>query len=547
MMKKFLFITLIFSVLFCLPVQFLYAADEIDDYMKEMTLEEKIGQIMLIGLRGKTLGSKEIHLLKKIRPGGIVFYGRNFEVASDVPPLISKIKTTLKDSALPLFFAIDQEGGIVHRIEEEYHKPPSAPAIGAINSEELSRELGLAVGNALRELGINVNLAPVLDVLTDLFASPMRKRSYSNDPQTVAELGSAYIAGLHDAGILATAKHFPGIGRAREDTHRTLPLISWKTQDEKGSDMMPFQASIETGIDMIMVGHIIATPGDSENPVSLSSYWMTDVLRKDLGFEGLILVDNIEMKPIENTMPISDAAVKSFNAGADIIMVSHKKRTQEEVFNALIKAVQKGKISRQRLDESLKKIIETKKRIFSKNPIQGARKDLKKLSRFVAENTVTVLSLKNAPFQAMHRDDKVLYAGYSTTMFNAVKDIFEDTDILNTSVSNYKKLHPETPLAEFIKRFDAVLIDSSYTEAPEIISLCDSLNKNYFFLQSFFTDIQRITERLRPKQIILVYESDRENLNAVFEILLGLRQAKGRLPSYINFPSHYVYMSPTGT
>lgn len=543
MMKKVLFNTIVFFFLFFLPMHGLYADEKTVDYINGMTLSEKIGQIMLIGFQGKTLSSKDIHHLKKIKPGGIVFYGRNFEDASDIPFLISNIKSIFQNSDLPLFFAIDQEGGIVHRIEGEYHKPPSAPAIGALNSEELAREIGLSVGNVLRDLEINVNFAPVLDVPTDSLSSPMRRRSYSNDPHVVARLGAAYITGLHDAGILAAAKHFPGIGRTLEDTHHTLPRIIWKTKDEKDFDIMPFQAAIKIGVDMIMVGHITAEPGDAENPVSLSSYWMTDVLKKDMGFDGLVIVDNIEMKPIADIMPIAEAAVQSFKAGADIIMVSHERKTQEEVFNALMNVVIKGEISLKRLNESVRRIVEAKKRTLSHKPIHVSSKKLKELSRSVAEKTVTILTLKNAPFYTISKKDKVLFTGYNKTFFNTIKDTFTHTEILNSTIDNYEKLYPEAPIAEFIKKFDVLFIDAAYPDASLIISLCNDLNKHYFLLQSYFTDISKTIERLDPNNVIIIYESNRENLNAVFEILFGNRQAKGRLPSHINFQSNYTYKS----
>ena len=544
-MKKILFNTIVFFFLFFLPTYCLYADKNADDYINGMTLPEKIGQIMLIGFQGKTLTTQDMHHLEKIKPGGIVFYGRNFEDASDIPILISNTKSLFQNDTLPLFFAIDQEGGIVHRFEGEYHKPPSAPAIGALNSEELAREVGISVGNTLRDLGINVNFAPVLDVPTDLFSSPMRRRSYSTDSHIVARLGTAYITGLHDTGIFAAAKHFPGIGRTHEDTHHTLPRITWKTNGEKDSDIMPFQAAIETGVDMIMVGHITAEPGDEENPVSLSSYWMTDVLKKDMGFEGLVIVDNIEMKPIEDIMPIPEAAVQSFKAGADIIMVSHDRETQKKVFNALVHAVNKGTISLERLNESVKKIIEAKEKMLSHETTHISSKTLKELSRFVAENTVTILTLKDAHSYTINKNGKVLFVGNNKIISNVIKDTFKHSDILDTSISNYKKLHPESSLDEFMKKFDALFIDVSYTDAPDIISLCNDLDKNYFVLQSHFTDIHETMERLSPKKIIITYESDRENLHAVFEILFGNRQARGRLPSHINFPSRYTYQSPT--
>jgi beta-N-acetylhexosaminidase len=517
------------------------ADDTFDSEIKKMTLRQKIGQLMFIGFQGRTLSSKDIAHIKNMNPGGIVFYARNFRDASEAAALTSKIKSSLKDLEVPVFFAIDQEGGIVHRIKGESYNPPSEPAIGATGSEELARKAGLSVGTALGSLGININLSPVLDVPIDISPSPMMGRSYSYDPETVKKLGIAYIKGLKDAGLLATAKHFPGIGRANEDSHFKLPHIIWKTQNEKDGDIMPFQEAVKAGVDIIMVGHFIAEPGDEKNPVSLSSYWMKNVLRKDIGFDGLIVVDNIEMKPIEEIMPVSEAAVQSFKAGADMIMVSHEREKQKAVFNALMEAAKKGDISQDRLDESLRRIISAKNRMTSHRINKVSAGDLNEISRLVAENSVIALRLKDATFYAINKDDKVLFAGCNLTLFNAIKDAFMHTEILNTTLANYKKIKPEIPIVEFVRKFDALIIDADYSDASEIISVCHDLNLKYAVVLSHPWNFQEILERSQPKWIIITYENSMIHLKTAIEIISGNITAKGRLPYKTGLPVNYRY------
>jgi len=282
-MKKTLFIFgVVFS--FSLSCASLSAADRVEEYINGMTLREKVGQLILLGIQGRGFDAKNNGHIKKINPGGIVFYGRNLKDADDIPHLISKIQSFFGKRDLPMFFAVDQEGGLVHRIEGEMYRPPSAPAMGAANSEELSREVGQSVGQALKALGININLAPVLDVPADIRSSAMAMRSFGSDSRAVARLGTAYIRGLRDAGVLATAKHFPGIGRTNEDSHRSIPRIVWKSHNERDNDITPFRSAIREGVDIIMTGHVIAEPGDAGNLVSLSTYWMKGVLRKEMGF-----------------------------------------------------------------------------------------------------------------------------------------------------------------------------------------------------------------------------------------------------------------------
>jgi beta-N-acetylhexosaminidase len=540
LMKKFLLIIAL-AVLIFEPYPTVFADDTLETHIQRMTLRQKIGQLMFIGFQGRTLSSKDIAYIKKINPGGIVFFARNFKDASEVAPLISNIQSISKDHGTPMFFAIDQEGGIVHRIGGKFHRPPSEPAIGAANSEELARKVGLSVGSALRSLGININLAPVLDVPSDILSSPMTGRSYSNDFRIVERLGIAYIKGLKDAGLLATAKHFPGIGRAHDDSHLRLPFVTWKTQYEKDNDIMPFKSAIRSGVDIIMVGHFIAEPGDKKNPVSLSPFWMKNTLRKDMGFEGLIVVDNIEMKPIEDIMPISEAAVQSFKAGADMIMVSHEQENQKAVFNALMEAVKKGDISQDRLDESLRRIISAKKRMTSHRINKVSAGDLNEISRLVAENSVIALKLKDAPSYTLNNTDKVLFTGYNLTLFNVISDGFRHTEIMNTTLVNYKRMNPGTPVAAFIRKFDALIIDAGYTDASGIISICDDLNLKYVMFLTHPWDIQKTIEKFKPKQIIITADGNSPSFKVAFEIIFGQIRAKGRLPYNFTLPVNYTY------
>lgn len=538
-MRKISFILgVVFS--FSLSCAKLSAADTIEEYINGMTLREKVGQLILLGIQGQGFDAKDISYIKKINPGGIIFYGRNLKDADDIPHLISRITALSRKSTLPMFFAVDQEGGLVHRVEGEVYRPPSAPAIGAANSEELSREVGQSVGGALKALGVNINLAPVLDVPADIRSSPMAMRSFSSDSIAVARLGTAYIRGLKDAGVLATAKHFPGIGRAIKDSHRGIIRIKWKDPDERDNDTMPFRTAVQEGVDIIMMGHFIAEPGDAANLVSLSPYWMNEVLRENMGFKGLILVDNIEMKAIKEAMPIQEAAVRSFQSGADIIMVSHEKRNQEKVFNALLDAVRKGVVSRQRLNESLTRIIQAKLRIAKYR--EGVFKSsLEQVGRSVAEASITYLRTKESTPLVFEKETSVLYLGYNHVLFKELQNFAGYAEQLNTTLHNYGKIKPDTPITEFIKKFGVVIMDAGYTDAGEIISLCNNLNKEYVVILGLPGRFQETIDRLRPRRLLLFFENTTIHLRVALEIMSGMRQAKGRLPYNFTLPENYIY------
>jgi beta-N-acetylhexosaminidase len=534
-----LFFIVLFILLSLLPCSLLRADDMIDGYISGMTLRQKVGQILMIGFQNKDLDGKDIAHIKKIKPGGIMLYRRNFNDASDIPHLVAKIHSIIPNK-FPIFFAVDQEGWIVHRIMNELYTPPSAPALGAINSVEISKEVGFSVGVRLRELGININFAPVLDIPADMLMSPMALRSFGDRLKVVESMGIAYIEGIRESGILSSAKHFPGIGRTHEDTHNTLPRIIWKNSMEKEHDILPFASAIEAGVDIIMPGHVIAEPGDAVNQASLSYYWMTDVLRKEMGFNGLIIVDNIEMKAITDRMTVSEAAIKAFKAGADIIMVSHERENQKAVFNALLNAVKTGVISNKRLEGSVRRILDSKKRLLNYKGNHRPARNLKELSMMIAENTIADLKRKDAHDFTISKANKILYAGNTPYMITAIKDYFNKVEMLNIPMRQYEARH-KAQIQEYISKFDAVIIDAEFRGYSTIISLCDELGVNYIVVLRHPWYSQRVINGLQPKRIMVLYENAKTHLLVAMAIMSGDIKAKGQLPYNFILPENYTY------
>jgi len=538
-MKQSIALVLMGVLFFCCCPD-LPADNKVNELIRGMTLEQKVGQLLFLGFQGREIQLRDTVHFQKIHPGGVVFYGRNFKDAAGIPPLVSKLHSILGGKGLPLFLAIDQEGGLVHRLRGDYYRPPSAPAIGAAHSEELAMKVGLATGSALRELGININLTPVLDLPANILTSPMTMRSFGDHPQTVEKLGTAYIRGLQDAGLLAAAKHFPGMGRAGEDSHFKTPRIAWETNEERENDLFPFRAAIRQGVDLVMVGHIIAEPGDARLPVSLSSFWMEEMLRQEMGFKGLVIVDNIEMKAIQDLMSIPEAAVQSFKAGADIVMVSHERKNQKAVFEALIQAIQRGDISLQRLHQSLRRIIEAKMKMRS-NPRAGVvGQQLKEVAEFVAENSVAVIQRRDVATLTVSKEKAVLYVGYHLTLFQVLKEFFPRADILNTPLTMYKKTKPGAPLRQFLKQFYFLLIDADYPDAREIIDAGNDLGLDYVVC-SHPLNMQKTLEKLQPKRVIVLFENSRAHTKAAVRIIRGLKGAKGKFPFRLEMPEPHSY------
>jgi len=532
-----IFIIFCSSLFWLHPCSPLLAADQVGEIIDRMTLSQKVGQILFIGFQGRALQPDDISHIQRMNPGGIIFYGRNIKYATDLIPLISKIQGFSEGHRLPMFFAVDQEGGIVHRIAGEFYQPPSFPAIGATDSDPFAREVGASVGQALRQLGINMNLAPVLDMPVSIRSSPLTMRCFGDRPQRVASLGVSYLRGLQEAGPLATAKHFPGIGRAQEDSHSKLPRIIWKSPEEREQDLLPFREAIQKGVDLIMVGHFIAQPGDPANPIPLSSYWMEDVLRKDMGFQGLIVVDNLEMKAIQGLMAIPEAAVGSFKAGADLITVSHRRTNQIAVFEALMGAVETGEISRERLHASLRRIIEAKVKMESQKPARLPRYNLREISKIVAENSIVLLPWKDAPPHSV-KEDAILYVGYDSTLSQALKNTFGKVEVVNLPLSMYQSIKPALSFRQLLERYNFVVIDAGYPDAREVISACDGVNRDYAVV-SYLLDLPKTMENIRPRRIVITFENTPAHVQAAVDVIRGTLKAKGRFPFRIPLPKPY--------
>ncbi|HSR10097.1 MAG TPA: glycoside hydrolase family 3 N-terminal domain-containing protein [Thermodesulfobacteriota bacterium] len=513
----------------------LAASDDADRILSRMSLPEKIGQLMWVGFQGPALTAQDREHLRKVHPGGIVLFTRNLQGSTEVRRLADEIQAALGKKGLPVFIAIDQEGGIVHR--GDWITPPSHPAIGAADSEPLSLAVGRAVGIALGQSGFNINLAPVLDMPAPGALSPMLMRSLGTNPAKVRSLGQTYIRGIHESGLMACAKHFPGIGKAKDDSHFRLPRVPWKSQAEREDDLLPFRGAIGEGVDMVMPGHFLAEPGDADHPVSLSSYWMEEVLRKDMGFSGLTVVDNMEMKALEGLMPLSDAVVRAFHAGADILMVNHERKNQEMVFRTLLRAVEKGDISKERLESSLQRIVGKKKKIQMPYAIEERGPGLKDLSRQVAENSVARIRRKHAPAFAAKREDPGLYAGFNSSFISAFREAFPRGEILNTSLPMFEK-SSRVPVSSFLKKFEFLLVDASYPDARDLISAAEKMGKRTTAI-AFPTQIPAAAAALRPAQILILFDGTRPQIDAALEILGGTREAKGKNPFWARVPDGF--------
>ncbi|MCL6457729.1 MAG: hypothetical protein K6T85_06960 [Gorillibacterium sp.] len=326
---------------------------------KPFSLEEKVGQMFMCGFDGAVPSEGIRELIVDKRIGGIIYFRRNVEHAAQVADLSRALQEINGgEQATPLFIAIDQEGGMVSRIDREITLIPGAMALGAAGTVEDVYQTAVISGRELRLLGINLNFAPSVDVNNNPLNPVIGVRSYGEDPISVAEMGVAAVRGYGHAGVAATVKHFPGHGDTEFDSHLGLPLIPHNEERLWEVELYPFIQAIEAGVDAVMTAHVVFPAfGNAELPATLAASVVTDLLRIRLGFNGVIVTDCLEMKAISDVYGIAGGAVMAVEAGADVILVSHTLAEQRAAIEAVTDAVRVGRIPLQQIDNSVKRIL----------------------------------------------------------------------------------------------------------------------------------------------------------------------------------------------
>ena len=332
--------------------------------VKEMSVERKVGQLLMVGLPGGNVTSEVRSIIRKYMPGGVILFGYNISQNHKLVKFIDELqKESLEMSGFPLFMSLDQEGGRVIRIIDGVTQFPGAMAMGVSDDEELVKTSARILGMQLRKIGINMNLAPVLDVNNNPRNPVINTRAFGSTPLVVSRMGVAYMVGLQGALCIAVGKHFPGHGDTSEDSHLTLPVIPYNLARLLNIELEPFVEAIRRGIDGIMTAHILYPELETSGiPATLSPFFLTELLRNRFGFEGVVITDDMEMHAISKNYDIGEAAVKAVSAGSDIILVSSHGKAIKRIHSALMRAVADGVISTERLDASVKRIMELKLR-----------------------------------------------------------------------------------------------------------------------------------------------------------------------------------------
>ena len=349
--------------------------DEARGVTAGLDLDCMIGQMIMAAVPGRKMNRTVDSLLTRYRLGGVILFGHNISDSNGLAQFIARMQECAIDSyGVPLFVSIDQEGGRVIRITEGVTQFPGAMAAGVGGDPDLAYQWGRVLGLELRRLGVNMNLAPVLDVNNNPSNPVINTRSFGSDPSLVGRMGASYIRGLQASRCIAVGKHFPGHGDTDLDSHHILPVIRYTMDRLKRVELAPFRDAVKARVDGIMTAHI-AYPAilDGMEPATLSRAFLSGVLRDELGFTGLIITDDLEMKAISGRIEMGEAAVRAVSAGADIILVSSYEKSIPAIFTALRHAVEEGRIPRSRIEESVRRIIEVKIRYGIMAPVRGKK------------------------------------------------------------------------------------------------------------------------------------------------------------------------------
>ena len=339
----------------------------IEEKLKSMPLEKKVGQLFIIGFPQTEMDKKLSQHLKKFSFNAFLLFKRNISSPTQLETLNRNLYELSEMNGLPLpIIAVDQEGGFVSRIPIQ-PMVPSALSIGLTKSPVVAEKLGEEVGKILFSLGFNMNLAPVLDLSSPNEKSFIGIRSFGGDPQLVAELGTAYSKGLQKSFVVPTAKHFPGLGYTQEDPHEMVVSRKDSFKELAGQDLVPFENYTGLGsYTAIMLSHMSYPQLDESNePASFSKKIINTWLRKEYGFEGLVITDDLHMKASTGKVTLSEGAIKALDAGADMIMLSWSFKEQEKTYQKVLEAYKSGRLSMDDLNDKLKRILGVKSQFKS--------------------------------------------------------------------------------------------------------------------------------------------------------------------------------------
>ena len=325
--------------------------------IEQMSVRELVGQMFVVAMGGTQPDYYVEKMIRERNIGGVLLFGYNMRSETQTKALTGALQelSMQTEPGIPLFIAVDQEGGEVASAQW-VSRQPAAARVGARGDPAEAREIAEQVGGELRQAGVNTDLAPVVDTGS---GAAIGSRSFGENPQLVAQMGAAAVEGFESAGVVAAAKHFPNHGPATSDSHADLPVVDHDLRTLRSYDMPPFEAAIRAGVPMVMIGHLLYPAIDPNRPASLSPEAIR-TLRQGLGFEGVVVTDDLAMAGATGDGTVAWAAVRAVGAGADLLIISSPPQEQADAYDAVVEAVESGEIPRERVEVSVERVLDIK-------------------------------------------------------------------------------------------------------------------------------------------------------------------------------------------
>jgi len=531
--------------------------------ISKLTLREKIGQLMMFGFDGITPSKEIVELIKEYHVGGIILFKRNIGTAKEVLKLTNELQRMAKEAnhKLPLLISTDQENGIVSRLGLDTTTFPGNMLLGATYDTDETYKVAKATAEELRALGINMNLAPVLDVNNNPNNPVVGVRSFGEAPVDVANHGVASLKGHFNARVIPTIKHFPGHGDTEVDSHLDLPVISHILERLEELELVPFKKAIAAGAEVVMIAHVYfpGIEGDLNIPATISKKVITELLRGKLGYTKVVVTDCLEMKPITEGIGTVEAALLALQAGADLIMISHSYDLQKRTIGRIVKAVMTGELSEETINKAVERIIELKSRYLGWENIleqniealnQVGREEHRNLAMDVYRKGVTLI--KNDGLLPLDsRNKRILVIYPENKIYTLVEELSSIDDKLKSAISSFKNVLNTYQINDYPEEAEINrLIDLSVSYEIVIFATINLKQKvEQIALINKLVDLKRkvIVISLRTpydyalipdvNAFIVTYEHSLPAINTAFEIIFGLTNAKGRLP--VSIPGYF--------
>jgi beta-N-acetylhexosaminidase len=526
-----------------------------------MSTEEQIGQIMVAGFFGLTVTPEIVDLIQHHHVGNIILFSRNVADPQQLKDLTYQLQTIAREAGqrYPLLIMLDQENGMVRRLGQGATIFPGNMALGATGSEQAAHDIALASGRELKALGVNMNLAPDVDVNNNPANPVIGVRSFGEDPQMVARLGAAEVKGYSEAGILTSIKHFPGHGDTAVDSHLALPVVPYTLDRLERLELVPFRSGIEAGASTVMIAHMYLPEIMKQEmlPSTISPEIVNGLLRQRLGYDGVVISDCLEMKAVADTIGIEQGALRALQAGNDLILISHHYEYQLGGINAIKAALQDGTLVPQVLEQAVARVVKLKEQHLSWGEalpdisIVGSQEH-QQLSNQAYERSTTLVR-NEAGLLPLHLapEQRLLVLLLKPTIYSRVSD----------------QAHPGSELVEYIRQrhanvetHTASILDTAEKQAAlqqaldeTVVTIVVTHNAH---IDNWQTDIVRDLLKsgrslinvaaFNPYDLLsypelgtylVTYESTPPAFAAAARVLFGEIEAQGRLP--VSLPGIY--------